>query len=165
MLLGGGCQLGTRNFGLETLLSDYHDCVTLEYRILLRYLDALDSAVNASVNLVTHLHGFEDAYHVVGLHLLAHLNKDILDDAGQRGLDHMTTGSGGSGLAGSGLGCSGGSVAHGDTLNGGSGLGLLGQLNVIGDTVQLDVGDVALNVIDSNGILVTIDLIFIFLPE
>ena len=74
----------------------------------------------------------------------------------------MTTGSSGSGFAG-GLGSGGGSIAHGYALNGGSGLGLLGQFNVIGHAVQLDVGDVALNVIDGNSVLVTIDLIFVFL--
>ena len=36
------------------------------------------------MNLVTHFHGLEDAYHVVSLHLLANLDEDILNHAGKR---------------------------------------------------------------------------------
>ena len=114
------------------------------------------------MNLVAHLHGLEDAHHVVGLNLLANLYKDVLDNAGKRRLDHVTASSGSS-LAGSGFGSSHRCVAHGNTFHSGSSLGLFGQFNIIGHTVQLDVCNVAFNVIDGNIILVTIDLIFVFL--
>ena len=65
----------------------YDEVGTFKHRVALVYVNSFHHTALTCVDVVLHLHGFEDNHHVVALERVAHLHLDIDNHAGQRRLN------------------------------------------------------------------------------
>ena len=82
------------SFCLNSLLRDCHKRVSFHHSVALVHVDAGNGSRGFCIDVVLHLHGFENDNRIACVHLVAYLYLDFVDGTRQRGYHWFARGSG-----------------------------------------------------------------------